>query len=148
MKTNLFNAEILLGNKKANNANNTQTIYKSETFNAYMRECNETLLDEKGEIPPTKLEKAIKKTRKKIRLLLLDILETFKKQKDKEKQKIFANEFAKFYSSFYLINDYTLNSVTNGKMKPESITLINETLPLLKALNAESNETKETKKKK
>lgn len=147
MEKNFFNAEILLNGANNASANNAQTIYKSETFNAYMKSVNETLLDEKGEIPPTKYEKAVKKTRKKIRLLLLDILENFKRQTDKSKQKTFANEFAKFYSSFYLVNDYTLASVTNGKMKPESINLINETLPQLKALNAETNEKKSEKKK-
>lgn len=143
-----FNAEILLNGANANaSANNHQTIYKSEAFNAYMKSVNETLLDEKGEIPPTKYEKAVRKTRKKIRLLLLDILENFKRQTDKSNQKTFANEFAKFYSSFYLVNDYTLTSVTNGKMKPESITLIKETLPKLKALNDEINESEKKSKK-
>lgn len=108
-------------------------IYKKESFNAFMVQQFPQYV-ENGVIPPSKYEGVAKKTRKVLRTMLLQIFEMFAKQKTKESQKKFAIQFAKFYQQFYIVNDYTLSSVTNGRMKPESQQIIEKYLPQLKTL--------------
>ena len=80
--------------------------------------------------------------------MLLQICEMFLNQKTNEQKKKFAIQFAKFYSEFYIVNDYTLESVTNGKLKPESQLIITKCLPEIKTLLEEQKTTtqKTTKK--
>lgn len=108
-------------------------IYKKEAFNKAMREYFPQYLDN-GEIPASKYESLAKKTRKKLRMCLLQILEAFNSQKTIEAQKKFAIQFAKFYSEFYIVNNYTLSSVTNGRMSEDSQQLIAKQLPKIHAL--------------
>lgn len=108
-------------------------IYKKEAFNKAMREYFPQYLDN-GEIPASKYKSLANKTRKKLRMCLLQILEAFNAQKTIEAQKKFAIQFAKFYSEFYIVNDYTLSSVTNGRMSEDSQQLIAKQLPKIHAL--------------
>ena len=113
--------------------NENSNIYKKESFNAFMVQQFPQYV-ENGVIPPSKYEGVAKKTRKVLRTMLLQIFEMFAKQKTKEAQKKFAIQFAKFYQEFYIVNDYTLASVTNGRLKPESQQIIQTYLPQLKTL--------------
>lgn len=113
--------------------NENSNIYKKEAFNAFMVQQFPQYV-ENGVIPPSKYESVAKKARKVLRTMLLQIFEMFAKQKTKEAQKKFAIQFAKFYQQFYIVNDYTLASVTNGRMKPESQQIIQTYLPQLKTL--------------
>lgn len=108
-------------------------VYKKEAFNKAMRKYFPQYL-ENGEIPASKYESLARKTRKKLRMCLLQILEAFNAQKTIEAQKKFAIQFAKFYSEFYIVNDYTLSSVTNGRMSEDSQQLIAKQLPKIHAL--------------
>lgn len=113
--------------------NESSNIYKKESFNKFMCDTFPQYV-EKGAITPSKYESVAKKARKKLRLLLLQVLETFQAQRSEENRKKFAMQFANFYSEYYIVNDYTLASVTNGRMKQDSIDLIQKTLPQLKML--------------
>lgn len=108
-------------------------IYKKEAFNAFMVKQFPQYA-ENGVIPPSKYTKVAKKAREMLRVLLLQIFEMFAAQKTPEQKKKFALQFAKFYSEFYVINDYTLQSVTNGKLKPESQQIIQTYLPQIREL--------------
>lgn len=123
-------------------------VYKKEAFNKAMREYFPQYLEENGEIPVSKYESLAKKTRKKLRMCLLQILETFNAQKTIEAQKKFAIQFAKFYSEFYIVNDYTLSSVTNGRMSEDSQQLIIKQLPKIHALLQEQKAPATAEKKK
>lgn len=122
--------------------NETSNIYKKEAFNAFMVQQFPQYA-ENGVIPPSKYEGVAQKTRKVLRIMLLQIFETFARQKTKEAQKKFAIQFAKFYQQFYIVNDYTLSSVTNGRLKPESQQIIQTCLPQLKTLLEEQTSKKE-----
>lgn len=124
--------------------NENSNIYKKEAFNAFMVQQFPQYA-EKGVIPPSKYESVAKKTRKVLRTMLLQIFEMFARQKTNEQKKKFAIQFAQFYQQFYIVNDYTLSSVTNGKLKPESQQIIQTYLPQLKTLLEE--QTSEKKKK-
>lgn len=113
--------------------NENSNIYKKEAFNAFMIKQFPQYV-ENGVIPPSKYENVARKARKMLRIMLLQIFEVFARQKTKEAQKKFAIQFAKFYQEFYIVNDYTLASVTNGRMKPESQQIIQTYLPQLKTL--------------
>lgn len=121
-------------------------IYKKEAFNKFMVEQFPQYA-ENGVIPPSKYEGVAKKARKNLRTLLLQIFEMFAAQKTPEQKKKFALQFAKFYSEFYVVNDYTLQSVTNGKLKPESQQIIQTYLPQIREL-LNQQQTTESKKKK
>lgn len=122
-------------------------VYKKEAFNKAIREYFPQYL-ENGEIPASKYKALANKTHKKLRLCLLQILEMFNAQKTIEAQKKFAIQFAKFYSEFYIVNDYTLLSVTNGRMSEDSQQLIAKQLPKIHALLEEQKALKTTEKKK
>lgn len=113
--------------------NESSNIYKKEAFNAFMLQQFPQYA-ENGAIPPSKYESVAKKTRKILRTMLLQIFEMFARQKTKEQQKKFALQFAQFYQQFYIVNDYTLESVTNGRLKPENQQIIQKYLPQLKLL--------------
>lgn len=113
--------------------NEKSNIYKKEAFNSFMMQQFPQYV-ENGVIPPSKYEGVAKKTRKVLRTMLLQIFEMFAKQKTKDAKKKFAIQFAQFYQQFYIVNDYTLASVTNGRMKPESQQIIQTYLPQLKTL--------------
>lgn len=121
--------------------NETSNIYKKEAFNAFMVQQFPQYA-ENGVIPPSKYEGVAKRTRKVLRIMLLQIFETFARQKTKEAQKKFAIQFAKFYQQFYIVNDYTLSSVTNGRLKPKSQQIIQTCLPQLKTLLEEQTSKK------
>lgn len=122
--------------------NETSNIYKKEAFNAFMVQQFPQYA-ENGVIPPSKYEGVAKRTRKVLRIMLLQIFEMFARQKTKEAQKKFAIQFAKFYQQFYIVNDYTLSSVTNGRLKPQSQQIIQTCLPQLKTLLEEQTSKKE-----
>lgn len=103
-------------------------IYKKEAFNAFMVQQFPQYV-ENGVIAPSKYESVAKKARKVLRVMLLQIFEMFAKQTTKSAKEKFAIQFAKFYAEFYIVNDYTLSSVTNGKLKPESQAIISKYLP-------------------
>lgn len=108
-------------------------IYKKEAFNAFMVQQFPQYA-ENGVIPPSKYEGVAKKARKVLRVMLLQIFEMFAAQKTQEQKKKFALQFAKFYAEFYVVNDYTLASVTNGKLKVESQQIISKYLPEIRQL--------------
>ena len=72
----------------------------------------------------------------------MQTLEAFLSVSDKKQKEKFAKEFAKFYAEFYKVNDYTVASVTNGKMKTESIATITKALQELKTLQTASEKKK------
>lgn len=120
-------------------------IYKKEAFNAFMIQQFPQSV-ENGVIIPSKYESTAKKARKVLRTLLLQVCEMFARQTTKSAKEKFAIQFAKFYSQFYIVNDYSVNSVTNGKMKAENIAVIANVLPeinaILSAMKVNTNEKK------
>lgn len=133
MKNNTLNQFFGVDGIEKVTVNENSNIYKKEAFNAFMVEQFPQYA-ENGVIPPSKYENVAKKTRKVLRTMLLQIFEMFAKQKTKEAQKKFAIQFAKFYQQFYIVNDYTLASVTNGRLKVDSQQIIQTYLPQLKML--------------
>lgn len=115
-----------------NNADNG-VIYNKKAFDAFCVDAfPESVID--GVIMPSKYESVAKKTRKKLRQFLLQTLEAFLQCNDAKKKEKFASEFAKFYTEFYRVNDYTVASVTNGKMKAESVATITKAMQQLSAM--------------
>lgn len=125
----------------------SSNVYKKDALNKFMVKTFPQYV-ENGAIAPSKYDKVVTKARKKLRILLLEVLEMFKAQKTNESKRKFALEFAKFYSEFYILNDYSLASVTNGRMKEDSMNLIQECLPQLKSLLEEQKSEKKSEKKK
>lgn len=123
----------------ANNADNS-VIYNKKAFDAFCVDAfPESVID--GVIMPSKYESVAKKARKKLRQFLLQTLEAFLQCNDASKEK-FAKEFATFYVEFYRVNDYTVASVTNGKMKAESVATITKAMQQLKAIQTKSEKKK------
>lgn len=122
-----------------NNADNG-VIYNKKAFDAFCVDAfPESVVD--GVITPSKYEGVAKKARKKLRQFLLQTLEAFLQCNDASKEK-FAKEFATFYVEFYRVNDYTVASVTNGKMKAESVATITKAMQQLKAIQTKSEKKK------
>ena len=112
-----------------NNADNG-VIYNKKAFDAFCVDAfPESVAD--GVIMPSKYESVAKKARKKLRQFLLQILEAFLQCNDAKSKEKFAKEFATFYAEFYRVNDYTVASVTNGKMKAESVATITKAMQQL-----------------
>ena len=138
MLNNFFTESANVIAKSANADNGT--IYNKKAFDAFMIDAfPESVTD--GAIAPSKYENCAKKARKKLRQFLLQTLEAFLSVTDKKQKEKFASEFAKFYSEFYKCNDYSVASVTNGKMKAESIATITKAMQGLKAMQT-ANEKK------
>ena len=113
----------------ANNADNG-VIYNKKAFDAFCADAfPESVVD--GVIMPSKYEMVAKKARKKLRQFLLQTLEAFLQCRDAKSKEKFAKEFANFYSEFYRVNDYTVASVTNGKMKADAIETITKAMQQL-----------------
>lgn len=126
--------------EKTANADNG-TIYNKKAFDAFIiNSYPESVAN--GVIMPSKYESVAKKARKKLRNFLLQTLEAFLSVSDKKQKEKFAKEFAKFYAEFYKVNDYSVASVTNGKMKSESIATITKALQELKALQTATEKKK------
>lgn len=146
MKNSIINQFFGIEGLEKVNVTSAGNIYKKETFDKFM--VNQFPQNvENGIIIPSKYESTAKKARKVLRTMLLQICEMFLNQKTNEQKKKFAIQFAKFYSEFYIVNDYTLESVTNGKLKPESQEIITKCLPEIKTL-LEEQKTTNTKKNK
>lgn len=138
MLNNFFTESANVIAKSANADNGT--IYNKKAFDAFMVDAfPESVAD--GVIMPSKYENCAKKARKKLRQFLLQTLEAFLSVTDKKQKEKFASEFAKFYCEFYKNNDYSVASVTNGKMKAESIATITKAMQGLKAMQT-ANEKK------
>lgn len=144
MKNSIINQFFGVEGLEKVNVTSTSSIYKKEAFNKFMVEQFPQYL-ENGVIAPSKYEAVSKKVRKILRIMLLQVCEIFLNQKTIEQKKKFAFQFAKFYSEFYIVNDYTLASVTNGKLKLESQEIITKCLPQIKALLEEQKTTKKNK---
>lgn len=147
MKNSIINQFFGIEGLEKVNVTSAGNVYKKETFDKFM--VNQFPQNvENGIIIPSKYETTAKKARKILRTMLLQICEMFLNQKTNEQKKKFAIQFAKFYSEFYIVNDYTLESVTNGKLKPESQLIITKCLPEIKTLLEEQKTTtqKTTKK--
>lgn len=127
----------------ANNADNG-VIYNKKAFDAFCVDAfPESVVD--GVIMPSKYETIAKKARKKLRQFLLQTLEAFLQCKDAKSKEKFAKEFANFYAEFYRVNDYTVASVTNGKMKADATATITKAMQQLAAM--QKNEKKQEKQK-
>lgn len=123
-----------------NNADNA-VIYNKKAFDAFCVDAfPESVAD--GVIMPSKYESVAKKARKKLRQFLLQTLEAFLQCNDAKSKEKFAKEFATFYVEFYRVNDYTVASVTNGKMKAESVATITKAMQQLKAMQTKSEKKK------
>lgn len=144
MKNSIINQFFGIEGLEKVNVTSTSSVYKKETFNKFMVEQFPQYV-ENGIIIPSKYEMVAKKARKILRIMLLQICEMFNQQKTNEQKKKFAIQFAKFYSEFYVINDYTLASVTNGKLKLESQEIITKCFPQIKTLLEEQKTTKKEK---
>ena len=146
MKNSIINQFFGIEGLEKVNVTSAGNVYKKETFDKFMVDQFPQNV-ENGIIIPSKYETTAKKARKVLRTMLLQICEMFLNQKTKEQKKKFAIQFAKFYSEFYIVNNYTLESVTNGKLKPESQEIITKCLPEIKTL-LEEQKTTNTKKNK
>ena len=131
MLNNFFTESANVIAKSANADNGT--IYNKKAFDAFMVDAFPESVND-GVITPSKYENCAKKARKKLRQFLLQTLEAFLSVTDKKQKEKFASEFAKFYSEFYKCNDYSVASVTNGKMKTESIATITKAMQQLAAM--------------
>lgn len=128
MLNNFFTESANVIAKSANADNGT--VYNQKAFNAFMVDAfPESVVD--GAIMPSKYESVTKKARKKLRQFLLQTLEAFLQCNDAKSKEKFAKEFATFYAEFYRVNDYTVASVTNGKMKAENIAIITKAMQQL-----------------
>lgn len=127
-----------------NNADNG-VIYNKKAFDAFCVDAfPESVVD--GAIAPSKYENVAKKARKKLRQFLLQTLEAFLQCKDAKSKEKFAKEFANFYAEFYRVNDYSVASVTNGKMKADAIATITKAMQQLAIM--QKNEKKQEKQEK
>lgn len=143
MLNNFFieSANVIAKSASADNG----TIYNKKTFDAFCADAfPESVKD--GVIMPSKYEAIAKKARKKLRQFLLQTLEAFLSVTDKKQKEKFANEFAKFYSEFYKCNDYSVASVTNGKMKADAMATITKAMQQLAAMQQKSEKKQESKK--
>lgn len=147
MKNSIMNQFFgIEGLEKVQVSSAASSVYKKETFDSFM--VNQFPQNvENGIIIPSKYESTAKKARKVLRTTLLQICEMFLNQKTNEQKKKFAIQFAKFYSEFYVVNNYTLESVTNGKLKLESQKILTKCLPEIKTLLEEQQKTTTTTKK-
>lgn len=124
----------------ANNADNG-IIYNKKAFDAFCVDAfPESVID--GVIMPSKYESVAKKARKKLRQFLLQTLEAFLQCNDAKSKEKFAKEFATFYAEFYRVNDYTVASVTNSKMKAESVATITKAMQQLATMQTKSEKKK------
>lgn len=144
MKNSIINQFFGVEGLEKVNVTSTGSVYKKEAFDTFMIEQFPQYI-ENGVIAPSKYEIVAKKARKTLRIMLLQVCEMFLNQKTIEQKKKFALQFAKFYNTFYIVNDYTLSSVTNGKLKLESQEIITKCLPQIKALLEEQKTTKKNK---
>ena len=141
MLNNFFTESANVIAKSANADNGT--IYNKKAFDAFMVDAfPESVID--GVITPSKYENCAKKARKKLRQFLLQTLEAFLSVTDKKQKEKFASEFAKFYAEFYRVNDYTVASVTNGKMKADATATITKAMQQLAIM--QKNEKQEKQK--
>ena len=142
MLNNFFteNANVIAKSANADHG----TIYNKKAFDAFCVDAfPESVKD--GVIMPSKYEIVAKKARKKLRQFLLQTLEAFLSVTDKKQKENFAKEFAKFYSEFYKCNDYSVASVTNGKMKAESIATITKAMQQLAIMQQKSEKQEKQK---
>lgn len=124
-----------------NNADNG-VIYNKKAFDAFCVDAfPESVID--GVIMPSKYEAIAKKARKKLRQFLLQTLEAFLQCKDVKSKEKFAKEFAKFYAEFYRVNDYTVASVTNGKMKADATATITKAMQQLAVMQKSEKQEKQ-----
>ena len=144
MKNSIINQFFGVDGLEKVNVTPAGNVYKKETFDKFMVQ-QFPQYTENGIIIPSKYEIVAKKARKTLRIMLLQVCEMFLNQKTNEQKKKFALQFAKFYSEFYIVNDYTLQSVTNGKLKPESQEIIAKCFPEIKTLLEEQKTTKKNK---
>lgn len=143
MLNNFFteSANVIVKSANADNG----TIYNKKAFDAFCVDAfPESVID--GVITPSKYEIVAKKARKKLRQFLLQTLEAFLQCKDAKNKEKFAKEFANFYAEFYRVNDYTVASVTNGKMKADAIATITKAMQQLAIM--QKNEKKQEKQEK
>lgn len=130
----------------ANNADNG-VIYNKKAFDAFCVDAfPESVKD--GVIMPSKYEAIAKKARKKLRQFLLQTLEAFLQCKDAKSKENFAREFAKFYAEFYRVNDYSVASVTNGKMKADAMATITKAMQQLEKMQKSEKQEKSDKQEK
>lgn len=128
----------------ANNADNG-VIYNKKAFDAFCVDAfPESVVD--GVIMPSKYEIIAKKARKKLRQFLLQTLEAFLQCKDAKTKEKFASEFANFYAEFYRVNDYTVASVTNGKMKADATATITKAMQQLAAMQKSDKKQEKSEK--
>ncbi len=84
------------------------------------------------------LEEKQKRTlRRKIRASLHRFSESFefyKNEKDTKKLKALKEEFVKFYSTFFKVNDYSLNSLSGGNLKPEAKAEFQKMIEIIKGI--------------
>lgn len=129
----------------ANNADNG-VIYNKKAFDAFCVDAfPESVKD--GVIMPSKYEIIAKKARKKLRQFLLQTLEAFLQCNDAKSKEKFAKEFANFYAEFYRVNDYTVASVTNGKMKSDAMATITKAMQQLEKMQKSDKQEKSESKK-
>lgn len=133
MKNSIINQFFGIEGLEKVNVTSASSVYRKEAFDNFM--VNQFPQNvENGIIIPSKYESTAKKARKVLRTTLLQICEMFLNQKTNEQKKKFAIQFAKFYNEFYIVNNYTLESVTNGKLKLESQKILTKCLPEIQTL--------------
>ena len=140
MLNNFFTESANVIAKSANAENGT--IYNKKAFDAFCVDAfPESVVD--GVITPSKYEIIAKKARKKLRQFLLQTLEAFLQCHDAKSKEKFAKEFANFYAEFYRVNDYSVASVTNGKMKADAMATITKAMQQLAAMQKSEKQEKQ-----
>lgn len=124
VENNSFNAldlfdDAYLGKKSVGGKNN---IYKKDSFNYMLSKNYPNLLE-------SEREDAIKKTRKKLRKLLLVALQNFVNANNKEKE---ALNFHSYYCAMYNVNDYSVQSVCGANISDETKDYVAKVLPEIK----------------
>ena len=77
-------------------------------------------------------EKARKSTRKKLRNILFSVCSSIIEEENTEKRKKLIDSFNEFYTSTYITNDYTLQSVCNENLSSQKKDIISKALEICK----------------
>lgn len=124
-----------------------QSVYNDSAFLHIAKKFYPTSFDG-ANIIPSKREKLMKDTRKKIRVLLFSALESIEKANKANNKNLLnsaVKSFNDFYKSLYQINDYSLNSLCSNNMSNENKEYINKILPIIVKANKPVKESKTQK---
>ena len=88
-----------------------------------------------------------KSLRTKLRKLMFNYCSSILSITDSEKAKNLAKDFAKFYSSVYRVNDFSLSSVSSANTEESKKEILSKGLSKFQSLLNDNNTTAKNKKK-